>query len=163
MSKAQHIQEKKKGPKGPYYIMVKFKNNPKATKFFVKSTHPQKMELYLKNHLHLWENAHLADSITGEIHHYYHPDQYQMAADQHRLTKEQYSRFYVAQQYCLCIIPTTKYKRQTNDYSFKGAIVNSLEEVANYWNKNVLRIDVRIGKQLVNSYDENGFRHAISS
>lgn len=163
MSKAQQIQETKKAPKGPFYVMIKYKNNPEATKLFVKSTSPKKLEMYLKNHLHLWENAHLADSITGEIYHYYHPKQYQMAGDQHRLTKEQYSRFYTAQNYLLCIIHTTRYKRRINDYRYKGAIVKSLEEVPDYWNKNVLRIDIRIGKQLINSYDENGFRHAISS
>ena len=163
MTSQQNIQEKKKAPKGPYYIMVKWKNNPKATKLFVKSTTPKTMEVYLKNRLHLWENAHLANSITEEIYQYYHPSQYNMAGGQHRLNKQQYSRLYVAQQYLLCIIPTTKYKRQTNDYRYKGAVINSLEEVPDYWNKNVLRIDVRIGKQLINRYDENGFRYAINS
>lgn len=159
----EHRQKAKPAPKAPYYVMVKWKNNPVATKLYVKSTAPKTMEVYLKNRLHLWENAHLGNSVTGQIYHYYHPSQYQMAADQHRLSKEQYRRLHVNQKYFLCIIPTTKHKRQTNNYKYKGAVVYALEDVPQYWNRNVLRIEIRLGKQLINSYDENGFRYAITS
>ncbi|MGH1338750.1 MAG: hypothetical protein ACRBFS_21730 [Aureispira sp.] len=165
MSAEHEIQGRNKQPArkrtAAYYVMIKFKNNATARKFWVKNITPQKMETYLKNHLHLWENAHLAHAASNTILHYYHPSQYSMGGDQHRLTKERYNACGRGQVYLLCIIPTTAYKRKTGNYKYKSGRVYSLDEVASYWNKNVLRIDIRIGKQLVNHYDEKGFRYAI--
>lgn len=154
---------KKKARTELYYVLIKWKNNPTPKKFYVKSTAPHNIELYLKRRLHLWENAHLARTATKKIEHYYHPDHYQMAADQHRLTKEQYYSicFKPPKTYLLCIIHTTSYKRRTGDYKFKGAIIKNLNEVLNYWNKDVLRIDIREGKTLVNSFDKRGFKYPI--
>lgn len=154
-STKQQLKPKKKEA---YYVMVKFKNSPTARKFWVKNGTPKTMEAYLKNHLHLWENAHLAHTASGMICHYYHPSSYRMAGDQHRLTKERYNKCCGHQVYLLSIIPTTAYKRKTRNYSCRSGRVFSLDDVPNYWNKNILRIDIRQGKQLVGHYDENGFR-----
>jgi ABC-type bacteriocin/lantibiotic exporter with double-glycine peptidase domain len=108
------------------------------------------VEKYLLKHVRAWKWASLKDISTKGVYHYYHPN-----TGIQRLSLEAYKEQFTA--YSLYIIPTSSYKRKTGTTKGKSQRIYDLEQIDQYWTKDVLRIDVYVEGKKINSYENGRF------
>lgn len=93
---------------------------------------------------------------------YYHPNESTNGIpnrlDRGRYTKAMADNGQLAGNYFLWLIPTTTYKDRTGQQRLPTTTVNSIDDVSQHFNKNVLRIDVYQNKVKVGEYDRQGYR-----
>lgn len=134
------------------YLQVKFKNNSNPKGFKIKNFEKDlnRIENYLKGQKNRWSWALLREIGSNAIYHYYHPN-----TDIQRLDLEAYKEELTA--YSLYIIPTSAYKLRTGISKGTSQRIYDLEQIHNYWNKDVLRIDIYVEGKKINSYEKGLF------
>jgi hypothetical protein len=131
------------------FVHVKFKNNPNYKAMKIENEKDLKsVEKYLLNNVRAWKWASLKDISTKGVYHYYHPN-----TGVQRLSLEAYKEQFTA--YSLYIIHTSSYKRRTGKMKGDSQRIYDLDQIHQYWNKDVLRIDIYVEGKKINSY-ENG-------
>jgi ABC-type bacteriocin/lantibiotic exporter with double-glycine peptidase domain len=137
------------------FVHINFKDNPNYKSMKIENERDLKsVEKYLLKHRQAWKWTSLKDIHTKAVYHYYHPD---TGVD--RLDLETYKKQFTA--YSLSLIPTSSYKRKTG--VTKGVTKGSsqqiydLEQIHQYWTKDVLRIDVYVEGKKVKSYENGRF------
>lgn len=133
------------------YVHVNFKNNSNYKSMKIENEKDLKsVEKYLLKHVRAWKWASLKDLSTKAVYHYYHPN-----TGIQRLDLATYKEQFTA--YSLYIIPTSSYKRKTGITKGKSQRIYDLEQIHQYWNKDVLRIDVYVEGKKINSYENGRF------
>jgi ABC-type bacteriocin/lantibiotic exporter with double-glycine peptidase domain len=133
------------------YVHINFKDNANYKSMKIENEKDLKsVEKYLLKHLRAWKWASLKDINTKAVYHYYHP-----TTGVERLNLETYKEQFTA--YSLYIIPTSSYKRKMGIIKGKSQRIYDLDQIHQYWNKDVLRIDVYVEGKKINSYENGRF------
>ncbi|WMX17101.1 hypothetical protein [Aureispira sp. CCB-E] len=133
------------------YVHIRWKNqtNNKAMKI-ENEKQLKSVEKYLVKYRHSWKWASLKTLHTNKVIHYYHPK-----TGVERLDLKTYKAQFTA--YSLYIIPTSSYKRKTGIEKGISQRIYDLEQIHQYWTKDVLRIDVYLEGKKINSYENGRF------
>jgi len=134
------------------YLQVKFKDNDNPKGFKIKDFKKElnKVEQYLNGQKNRWSWAILREIESKAIYHYYHPN-----TGIERLDLDTYKEQFTA--YSLYIIPTSSYKRKTGVEKGSSQHIYDLEQIHQYWTKDVLRIDVYVEGKKIKSYENGRF------
>ena len=134
------------------YLQVKFKDNDNPKGFKIKDFKKElnKVEQYLNGQKNRWSWAILREIESNAIYHYYHPN-----TGIERLDLDTYKEQFTA--YSLYIIPTSSYKRKTGIEKGSSQRIYDLEQIHQYWTKDVLRIDVYVEGKKIKSYENGRF------
>lgn len=142
----------KPAKKNKAYLQIRFKNNPNPKGFKTDNLGKglTRLEQYLQTVQGKWDWALLRQANTGNIIYYYHPN-----TGTQRLDLDGYKEQLTC--YSLYIIPTLAYKKQHDNVKGISKRVYSLENIEQYWNQHVLRIDIYQDGKLVNQYERGKF------
>jgi ABC-type bacteriocin/lantibiotic exporter with double-glycine peptidase domain len=133
------------------YVHILFKNRTNYQPMKYENEKQLKsIEKYLMKHIHSWKWATLREIGTNAILAYYHP-----STGVEHLDLETYKKQFTA--YSLYIIPTSAYKRKTGIMKGKSQRIYDLDQIHQYWTKDVLRIDVYVEGKQINSYENGRF------
>lgn len=139
------------------FLQVKFKNRQDLKAFYINDLNESlrriEINILFKNE-GKWDWAVIRMSLSKQIYHYYHP-----SSGKVRLTRDQYIRKIQKDTFDIYVIPTKEWKHRTGNQkgiSYKG--LKDLEEVKQYFNKDVLKILVynKDGK-VINEFDGHKF------
>lgn len=117
-------------------------------KVFNLKTCISRIERYLDTKEGLWKYCLLKCESTGTILSYYHPSNGSNALDQ-----ETYKKLNQKNSYSLYIIPTAAQKRKTGSQKGITKRVYHLDEVEQYYTKDVSRIDIYQKGKKINSFN----------
>ena len=134
---------------GYVHILFKDRTNYQTMKF-ENEKQLKSIEKYLTKHRHSWKWATLREIGSNTILAYYHPK-----TGVERLNLKSYKAQFTA--YSLYIIPTSSYKRRTGIEKGISQRIYDLEQIHQYWTKDVLRIDVYVEGKKINSYENGRF------
>lgn len=152
---AARMRKPKKTKKSSQPVIAKFlvcwNDNPDnmfpMKVFSLKKCIPR-IERYLDSKKGLWKYCLLKDESTGTILSYYHPSNGSKALDQ-----ETYKKLNQKNSYSLYIIPTAAYKRRTGSQKGITKRVYHLDDVEQYYNKDVSKIDIYQKGKKINSFN----------
>jgi hypothetical protein len=92
----------------------------------------------------------LREAGSNAVYHYYHPN-----TGIERLDKDRYKEQLTA--YSLYIIHSSSYKRKMGITKGKSQRIYDLEQIHQYWDKDVLRIDIYVKGKKIKSYENGRF------
>ena len=148
----RHDRKKNKKPTVAY-LHVKFHDNPSLKAFgisdYQKGLNTVERNI-LKKNKGKWKYAYLKQKDTPNVFYYYHP-----ATGTERLDKDKYNK--QAKLYSIYIVPTTAYKRKYNTQKGTSKLIKGLDQVAQHYNKDVLKILIYENGKHINTFENGKF------
>lgn len=140
------------------YLLVKYSNNAKSTKrFSIDSLQKgpeygiQRLErIFLKNKH--FDFAVMYDAKTNTIRWYYHPK-----TGLSRLTKKQYYETLDPGSLKIYLIYNSAYRRRTGQVKGTALKIDELNEIHQYWNEDIERIQIYKNGSLIQHYIKGQF------